>query len=118
MSIAVAPQAIPLQGDERCDVVVVGSGIAGLSTAYELSERGRSVIVIDRGPIAGGMTARTSAHLAPLSDDLMSEMQKIKGEDQSKLFYALKRYRRAKGSIAIFAASTATCFRATICRLT
>ena len=87
MSIAVAPQAIPLQGDERCDVVVVGSGIAGLSTAYELSERGRSVIVIDRGPIAGGMTARTSAHLAPLCDDLMSEMQKIKGEDQSKLFY-------------------------------
>ena len=33
------------------------------------------------------MTARTSAHLAPLCDDLMSEMQKIKGEDQSKLFY-------------------------------
>ena len=87
MSIAVAPQAIPLQGDERCDVVVVGSGIAGLSTAYELSQRGRSVIVIDRGPIAGGMTARTSAHLAPLCDDLMSEMKKIKGEDQSKLFY-------------------------------
>ena len=33
------------------------------------------------------MTARTSAHLAPLCDDLMSEMQKIKGEDQSRLFY-------------------------------
>jgi glycine/D-amino acid oxidase-like deaminating enzyme/nitrite reductase/ring-hydroxylating ferredoxin subunit len=87
MSIAVAPQAGPLQGDERCDVAVVGSGIAGLSTAYELSELGRSVIVIDRGPIAGGMTARTSAHLAPLCDDLMSEMLKIKGTDASKLFY-------------------------------
>jgi glycine/D-amino acid oxidase-like deaminating enzyme len=88
MSVAVAPQAIPLQGDERCDVVVVGSGIAGLSTAYELSQRGHTVIVIDRGPIAGGMTARTSAHLAPpLCDDLMSEMQKIKGVEQSKLFY-------------------------------
>ena len=87
MSIPVAPQATPLEGDERCDVAVIGSGIAGLSTAYELSQRGRSVLVIDRGPIAGGMTARTSAHLAPLCDDLMSEMQKIKGEDQSKLFY-------------------------------
>jgi len=87
MSITVAPQAVPLAGNERCDVVVVGSGIAGLSTAYELSQRGRSVIVIDRGPIAGGMTARTSAHLAPLCDDLMSEMQKIKGEDQSRLYY-------------------------------
>src|SRR5258707_13328737 len=87
MSTAVAPQAIPLQEDQQCDVAVVGSGIAGLSTAYELSQRGRSVIVIDRGLIAGGMTARTSAHLAPLCDDLMSEMQKIKGEELSKLFY-------------------------------
>ncbi len=87
MSIKVAPRATPLERDERCDAVVVGSGIAGLSTAYELSERGRSVIVLDRGKIAGGMTSRTSAHLAPLCDDLMSEMQKIKGADQAKLFY-------------------------------
>jgi glycine/D-amino acid oxidase-like deaminating enzyme/nitrite reductase/ring-hydroxylating ferredoxin subunit len=87
MSIAVAPQAIPLQQDERCDVVIVGSGIAGLSTAYELSGRGRSVIVVDRWTIAGGMTARTSAHLARLCDDLMSEMQKIKGVEQARLFY-------------------------------
>src|SRR5258708_19213881 len=80
-------QDIPLKGEQQCDVAVMGSGIAGLSTAYELSQRGRSVIVIDRGPIASGMTARTSAHLAPLCDELMSEMQKIKGEEQSKLFY-------------------------------
>src|SRR6185295_12567952 len=45
------------------------------------------VIVVDRGKIAGGMTPRTSAHLAPLCDDLMSEMQKIKGLAESKLFY-------------------------------
>src|SRR5258708_13952447 len=87
MSITVAPRAIPLQGDERCDVVVVGSGIAGLSTAYELSEHGRSAIVIDRGPIAGGMTARTSAHLAPLCHDLISEMQTIKGSISQSSFY-------------------------------
>ena len=126
MSIVVAPQAVPLQGDQRCDVVVVGSGIAGLSTAYELSERGRSVIVIDRGPIAGGMTARTSAHLAPLCDDLMSEMQKIKGKISRSSFMkarlrrwiASKKYRREKRSIAIFAVSMATFFRATICRPT
>lgn len=87
MSVAVAPQAVPLQGDQQCDVAVIGGGIAGLSTAYELSQLGRSVVVVDRGPIAGGMTARTSAHLAPLCDDLMSEMQKIKGADLATLFY-------------------------------
>src|SRR6267154_2323202 len=34
----------------------------------------------------GGMTSRTSAHLAPLCDDLVSEMTKIKGRDATKLF--------------------------------
>src|SRR4029079_7148230 len=63
-----------------------GSGIAGISTAYELSKRGKSVIVIDRGRICGGMTSRTSAHLAPLCDDLVSEMIKIKGKEATKLF--------------------------------
>src|SRR5438477_11650500 len=58
---APAIKAPPLQTDQTCDVVVIGSGIAGLSTAYELSRFGRSVIVIDRGKIGYGMTARTTA---------------------------------------------------------
>lgn len=29
-------------------IVIVGGGIVGLSTAYELSERGHDVIVLDR----------------------------------------------------------------------
>jgi succinate dehydrogenase/fumarate reductase flavoprotein subunit len=56
--------AASLTSDESCDVAIVGSGIAGLSIAYELSRLGRSVIVIDRGRIGRGMTARTTAHLA------------------------------------------------------
>jgi glycine/D-amino acid oxidase-like deaminating enzyme/nitrite reductase/ring-hydroxylating ferredoxin subunit len=87
MDVEVMPAAGALDGDATCDVVVVGSGIAGISTAYELSQRGRSVIVIDRKKIAGGMTSRTSAHLAPLCDDLMSEFRKIRGADAARRFY-------------------------------
>jgi glycine/D-amino acid oxidase-like deaminating enzyme/nitrite reductase/ring-hydroxylating ferredoxin subunit len=86
MDVDVMPAAGSLPSDLECEVAIVGSGIAGLSTAYELCQRGKSVAVIDRGPIAGGMTARTSAHLAPLCDDLVSEMIKIKGQDATKLF--------------------------------
>ena len=86
MDIDVMPAAGSLPGDAECDVAVIGSGIAGISTAYELSKRGKSVMVIDRGRIAGGMTSRTSAHLAPLCDDLVSEMTKIKGYEATKLF--------------------------------
>src|SRR4051794_14020392 len=86
MDIDVAREAEMLDGVAECDVAVIGSGIAGISTAYELCKRGKSVMIIDRGRICGGMTSRTSAHLAPLCDDLVSEMTKIKGRDATKLF--------------------------------
>jgi NADPH-dependent 2,4-dienoyl-CoA reductase/sulfur reductase-like enzyme len=63
MRTGVAPDAPALAGEQRCDTAIVGSGIAGLSAAHELSKAGHSVIVVDRGPIAGGMTSRTTAHL-------------------------------------------------------
>ena len=37
------------------DVVVVGAGIAGLATAYELSRRGASFVVLERATRAGGV---------------------------------------------------------------
>jgi protoporphyrinogen/coproporphyrinogen III oxidase len=37
------------------DVAVVGGGIAGLATAYELSRRGISFVVLEQAPRAGGV---------------------------------------------------------------
>jgi oxygen-dependent protoporphyrinogen oxidase len=37
------------------DAVVVGGGIAGLATAYELAKRGRSFVVLERAARAGGV---------------------------------------------------------------
>jgi glycine/D-amino acid oxidase-like deaminating enzyme/nitrite reductase/ring-hydroxylating ferredoxin subunit len=87
MDVDVAPGSCPLDGDRKCDVAIIGSGIAGISTAYELVIKGQKVVVIDRGRIAGGITARTSAHLAPLCDDLTSAMIKLRGEEISRAFY-------------------------------
>ena len=84
---APAIKAPPLQTDQTCDVVVIGSGIAGLSTAYELSRFGRSVIVIDRGKIGYGMTARTTAHLATELDDFYCELIRVRGEDEARIYY-------------------------------
>jgi glycine/D-amino acid oxidase-like deaminating enzyme/nitrite reductase/ring-hydroxylating ferredoxin subunit len=76
-----------LSGSERADVVVVGSGIAGLSVAYELVKRGRSVIVLDRGSIGSGMTARTTAHLATALDDYYKELVRVRGDECARLYY-------------------------------
>src|SRR5438874_5221573 len=80
-------QALPLEGDTSADVVVIGSGIAGLSTAYELTGRGLSVIVLDRGRIGSGMTARTTAHLATALDDRYSHLIRARGLDVARLVY-------------------------------
>ncbi|WP_026870600.1 FAD-dependent oxidoreductase [Inquilinus limosus] len=87
METAPTIEAPPLAADAECDVVVVGSGIAGLSTAYELARFGRHVIVVDRGRIGRGMTARTTAHLATELDDLYSELIRVRGEEEARLYY-------------------------------
>lgn len=42
----------------RADVVVVGGGIVGVSTALELAERGLSVVVCEKGVVAGEQSSR------------------------------------------------------------
>jgi len=63
------PATAPLRSDVRTDVCVIGAGIAGLSTAYHLVKSGLSVAVLDAGPIGGGETGRTTAHLSNAYDD-------------------------------------------------
>ena len=77
-----------LAEDLKCDVVIVGAGITGLSVAYELSQIGKKVVVLDRGRIAGGVTARTTAHLAPVCDDGVAKLTKIRGEEMAAKFQA------------------------------
>jgi glycine/D-amino acid oxidase-like deaminating enzyme/nitrite reductase/ring-hydroxylating ferredoxin subunit len=86
MKVEVYPRAPKFSGKKSCDTVIIGSGIAGLSVAYELASIGRKVIVIDRGPIAGGMTSRTTAHLAPICDDGLSTLINLRGEETARLF--------------------------------
>ncbi len=74
----------PLTEDAECDVCIVGAGIAGLSVAYELASAGKRVIVLDDGPIAGGETCRTTAHLSNAFDDRFTELERLFGEEWSK----------------------------------
>jgi hypothetical protein len=81
------PARPPLSEDAECDLAVVGSGIAGLSSAYEAARCGARVIVIDRAEIAGGMTARTTAHLVSEIDDRYYELIGAMGEDDARLYH-------------------------------
>jgi glycine/D-amino acid oxidase-like deaminating enzyme/nitrite reductase/ring-hydroxylating ferredoxin subunit len=75
----------PLTDDMRVDVCIVGAGIAGMTTAYLLAREGKSVVVLDDGPIGGGMTGRTTAHLVNALDDRFFELERLHGEEGARL---------------------------------
>ena len=87
MDVAVAGDAPRLKQNASADTMIVGGGIAGLSTAYELSGQGQKVIVLDRGKIGCGMAARTTAHLSANNDDTFKVMIDRRGVDLAKQFY-------------------------------
>lgn len=79
------PQFGPLTQDLRVNVCVVGAGIAGLTTAYLLARAGRAVVLIDDGPIGGGETSRTTAHLTAALDDRYYSIEKMHGEEGARI---------------------------------
>lgn len=78
------PEAPPLAADASTDVCIVGAGIVGLTTAYELLRAGRRVIVLDQAGIAAGQTARTTAHLCDALDDRFHALIRLHGEDGAR----------------------------------
>lgn len=52
--------------DNRADVIVVGGGVAGLSTALQLARRGERVQVVERGQLGSGSTGRAAGLLGQL----------------------------------------------------
>ncbi|MCZ8794210.1 flavocytochrome c [Escherichia albertii] len=66
------------------DVIVVGSGFAGLAAALEAVQAGRSVLVIDKMPVFGGNSAINGGAVAVAGSPLQQEAG-IK--DSSELMY-------------------------------
>jgi glycine/D-amino acid oxidase-like deaminating enzyme len=65
-------------------VCVIGAGIAGLTTAYHLARAGRAVVVLDDGPVGGGETGRTTAHIATAVDDYYHEIARVHGDEAAR----------------------------------
>jgi glycine/D-amino acid oxidase-like deaminating enzyme/nitrite reductase/ring-hydroxylating ferredoxin subunit len=85
MDTAKLPAESSLAEGIDADVCIVGAGIAGMSTAYLLAREGKSVVVLDDGPIGGGMTQRTTAHLVNALDDRYFELERLHGEEGARL---------------------------------
>lgn len=66
------------------DVVVVGSGGAGLAAAIQAHDEGASVLIVEKMPTIGGNTIKASAGMNAAE----TRFQRVKGiQDSKELFY-------------------------------
>lgn len=76
---------IPTLGrDLKVDVLVIGAGITGITTAYLLKKAGLSVALIERERVASMDTGHTTAHLTYLTDADLRSLTKHFGPDHAQ----------------------------------
>ncbi len=56
----------------KTDVVIIGGGITGVSTAYWLSQNGISVTLLEQRGISAGATGRNGGHIHPSTNEHFS----------------------------------------------
>lgn len=61
-------------GSINRNVVVVGGGIAGICAAYNLSECGQKVTIVERASLLNGVTLNTTAHLTFIQGYNLADM--------------------------------------------
>ncbi len=76
-----------LDADKQFDVVVVGGGITGITSAYMLVNEGFKVAVVEAGRLLNGTTGHTTAKVTAQHDLIYNEFIQNIGQDHAKLYY-------------------------------
>lgn len=72
---------------ERADVVIVGSGLTGLSAAHRLASAGRDVLVLDANEAGSGASARNAGMLGKSGRQSLLVLSKSIGQDRAVEFF-------------------------------
>lgn len=97
---------LPSGAEAEADVAVIGAGIAGLSTAWELTRAGLHVIVLEADRIAGGVTGHTTGKLTALHTTVYDKVRSEHGEEAARHYAtsqseALRHVREVAGELGI-----------------
>ena len=68
------------------DILIIGAGITGLSTAYFLKDSNKKIAIIDKNIIGSGITAKTTAKVTFLQKDIYSTLNKNFNKKISKAY--------------------------------
>jgi len=86
-----APARPPLDREIETDVCVVGGGLAGLSTALSLVERGKSVVVLEARRVAWGASGRNGGFVGAGYAADVDRVIKRTGLEQARRLYGFTR---------------------------
>ncbi len=78
------PQFMPLHQTLKVDVLIVGGGMTGITTAYLLKKAGKKVALIERDRCAQVDTGNTTAHLTCVTDLRIHQLVKTFGRDHAQ----------------------------------
>jgi glycine/D-amino acid oxidase-like deaminating enzyme len=80
-------QFAPLADNCKTQVLVVGGGMSGTICSYELVGSGMSVMMVERGQVAGGSTSANTGLLQFSNDMMLSELSGQIGDKAATTFY-------------------------------
>lgn len=80
------PSRNHLPGSLSADVAIIGAGLAGVLTAYYLSQAGKQVIVLEADRIGSGQTEGTTAKITSQHGLIYQKIQKYMGIRHARLY--------------------------------
>lgn len=78
-----------LESDLATEVIVIGGGIAGISTARRLTELGAETVLLEARRVAAGVTGNSSAKLSALHGVAYSTINEAVGEEAGRAYARL-----------------------------
>ncbi len=81
-----------LRGAVKADVCVIGGGLAGLTTALELSRRKKKVVLLEAKQLAWGASGRNGGFVSNGFAEGIENVQKRVGLEAARALYSLSRH--------------------------
>lgn len=75
-----------LNEDIKADIAIIGGGIAGITTAYMLSNKGLNCVILEADHILQGTTGHTTAKITSQHELIYSKIKKQMSEEYAKQY--------------------------------
>ncbi len=75
-----------LKDNIDCDILIIGGGIAGLSTAYYLKDSNKKVVLIDKDRIGYGTTSKNTGKLDYMQGLIYHKIEKNYNKEIAKIY--------------------------------